>query len=77
MDYDLGYTDLEEKTRQPLYNAFGSEVLPMWPIRSVTHVSGLDPRYYGAGDGNRTHVRSLGSFYTAIVRRPLGVSNCT
>jgi hypothetical protein len=26
----------------------------------------------GAGDGNRTHVRSLGSFYTAIVRRPLG-----
>jgi hypothetical protein len=29
------------------------------------------PRVYGAGDGNRTHVRSLGSFYTAIVRRPL------
>jgi hypothetical protein len=28
-------------------------------------------RTYGAGDGNRTHVRSLGSFYTAIVRRPL------
>ena len=26
---------------------------------------------YGAGDGDRTHVRSLGSFYTAIVRRPL------
>ncbi len=26
---------------------------------------------FGAGDGNRTHVRSLGSFYTAIVRRPL------
>src|ERR1700735_2501641 len=25
----------------------------------------------GAGDGNRTRVRSLGSFYTAIVRRPL------
>jgi hypothetical protein len=25
---------------------------------------------YGAGDGNRTHVRSLESFYTAIVRRP-------
>src|SRR6266851_9692476 len=32
---------------------------------------------YGAGDGNRTHVRSLGSFYTAIVRRPLVVSDCT
>ena len=28
-------------------------------------------KIYGAGDGNRTHVRSLGSFYTAIVRRPL------
>ncbi len=27
-------------------------------------------RNFGAGDGNRTHVRSLGSFYTAIVRRP-------
>jgi hypothetical protein len=27
----------------------------------------------GAGDGNRTHVRSLGSFYTAIVRRPLNL----
>jgi hypothetical protein len=34
-------------------------------------------RVYGAGDGNRTHVRSLGSFYTAIVRRPLFVSDCT
>ncbi len=32
---------------------------------------------HGAGDGNRTHVRSLGSFYTAIVRRPLVVSDCT
>ncbi len=32
---------------------------------------------YGAGDGNRTHVRSLGSFYTTIVRRPLTVSDCT
>ena len=30
----------------------------------------------GAGDGNRTHVRSLGSFYTAIVRRPL-YAHCT
>ena len=29
------------------------------------------PCAFGAGDGNRTHVRSLGSFYTAIVRRPL------
>jgi len=30
----------------------------------------------GAGDGNRTRVRSLGSFYTAIVRRPLW-GHCT
>ena len=43
MDYDLGYIDPEEKTLQRLYNTFGSEVLPMWPVRSVTHVSGLDP----------------------------------
>src|SRR5437762_14271975 len=43
----------------------------MSPVRSVTHVSGSDPLFSGAGDGNRTHVRSLGSFYTAIVRRPL------
>src|SRR6266550_2285407 len=28
-------------------------------------------RVTGAGDGNRTHVRSLGSFHIAIVRRPL------
>jgi hypothetical protein len=31
----------------------------------------------GAGDGNRTHVRSLGSFYTAIVRRPLNLLTCS
>jgi hypothetical protein len=35
------------------------------------------PRVYGAGDGNRTHVRSLGSFYTAIVRRPLDILDST
>jgi hypothetical protein len=39
--------------------------------RSVKDLSGPYNRLYGAGDGNRTHVRSLGSFYTAIVRRPL------
>src|SRR3982074_1436547 len=43
----------------------------MCPERSVTYVSGPDILKSGAGDGNRTHVRSLGSFYTAIVRRPL------
>ena len=30
----------------------------------------------GAGDGNRTHVRSLGSFHAAIARRPLVTLNC-
>jgi hypothetical protein len=29
MEYDLGYFDLEEKTRQPLDNPFGPKVLPM------------------------------------------------
>jgi len=29
MDYDLGYTDLEEKTLQPLENPFGPKVLAM------------------------------------------------
>jgi hypothetical protein len=38
--------------------------------RSVRDVFGLYKAKSGAGDGNRTHVRSLGSFYTAIVRRP-------
>ena len=39
--------------------------------------SGLSRSESGAGDGNRTHVRSLGSFYTAIVRRPLVLFHCT
>ena len=32
---------------------------------------------YGAGDGNRTHVRSLGSSRSATELRPLVVSDCT
>ena len=40
-------------------------------------VSGSELGIYGAGGGNRTHVRSLGSFYTAIVRRPLDIINST
>ncbi len=45
-----------------------------WLVDSRFEASGhvLPPVCFGAGDGNRTHVRSLGSFYTAIVRRPLG-----
>src|SRR6267154_6814084 len=57
MEYDLGYIDLEEKTLQPLNNPFGPKVSP---VRSVTYVFGPDPLESGAGDGNRTHVRSLG-----------------
>ena len=52
MNYDLEYIDLEEKTLQPLQNAFGPKV----------YVSGTFCKgslrtvhaFYGAGDGNRT-----------------------
>ena len=44
-----------------------TELRPTGPARGVETYFWFD----GAGDGNRTHVRSLGSFYTAIVRRPL------
>jgi hypothetical protein len=42
MDYDLGYIDLEDKTLQPLDNPFGPTVSPMYPVLSVTYVSGPD-----------------------------------
>jgi len=42
MDYDLGYFDLETRVLEPLENPFGPKVLPMWPVHSVTHVSGSD-----------------------------------
>jgi hypothetical protein len=29
MDYDLGYSDLEQKTLQPIDNPFGARVSPM------------------------------------------------
>jgi hypothetical protein len=45
--------------------------------RSVKDLSGPYNDLVGAGDGNRTHVRSLGSFYTAIVRRPLDIDFTT
>ena len=44
MDYDLGYFDLDARVLEPLENPFGPKVLPMWPVRSVTHLSGLDPK---------------------------------
>jgi|SRR5580704_15585882 hypothetical protein len=47
----------------------------IWKLQRVMEIekSTVCPLESGAGDGNRTHVRSLGSFYTAIVRRPLFV----
>jgi hypothetical protein len=48
MDYDLGYFDLETRVLEPLKNPFGPKVLPMYPVHSVTHVSGLDLVIVGA-----------------------------
>jgi hypothetical protein len=51
------------------------------PVRFVTYVSGSDPRNYGAGDGNRTHVQTLGSSLNTRLPFPLspnqdGPSRC-
>ena len=54
MDYELGYFDLETRVLEPLENPFGPKVLPMSSVRSVTHVSGLDPEKYGAPGAIRT-----------------------
>jgi putative transposase len=51
MDYDLGYFDLETRVLEPFDNPFGPKVLPMLPVRSVTHVSG--PDLSGSGRGER------------------------
>ncbi len=50
MDYDLGYFDLETRVLEPLDNPFGPRLSPMLPVRSVTHVSGLDPEDFGRGE---------------------------
>ncbi len=50
-DYDLGYIDLDKRTLQPLENPFGPKVLPMSLERSVTYVSGLDNKVFGAAGG--------------------------
>ena len=42
MAYDLGYIDLEQKTLQTIDKSFAPKVLPMSPVQSVTHVSGMD-----------------------------------
>ena len=44
MEYDLRYFDLETRALEPLENPFCPKVLPMSPVRSVTYVSGPDPR---------------------------------
>ena len=54
MDYDLGFIDLEQRTLQPLDNPFGPRLSPMSQVRSVTYVSGMDPRNDGSGGGTRT-----------------------
>ena len=51
MDYDLGYFDLETRVLEPFENPFGPKVLPMSPVRTVTHVSGLDPRMMAEEEG--------------------------
>ena len=51
MEYDLGYFDLETKVLEPLENPFGPKVLPMWPVHSVTRVSGPDLENMVARDG--------------------------
>jgi hypothetical protein len=42
MDYDLGHFDLETRVLKPLDNPLGPRLSAMWPVHSVTHVSGLD-----------------------------------
>jgi hypothetical protein len=58
--YALGYIDLEQKTLPPIDNPFGTRVLPMSEVRSVTHVSRPDKKFIGAGEGNRTLDTQLG-----------------
>jgi hypothetical protein len=53
---DLGYLDLEQKTLQPLDNPFGTTSSPMSWARSVTYVSGLNKRLFGAGEERRPHL---------------------
>jgi hypothetical protein len=56
-------------------NKVGEILRPIAP-RSEKTVS-IFNNLHGAGDGNRTHVRSLGSSHSTTELRPLIVSNCT
>jgi hypothetical protein len=44
MDYDLGYFGVKALALEPLKNTFGPKQLPMRPVRSLTHLAGLDPK---------------------------------
>ena len=54
MQYDLGYIDLEQKTLQLVDNPFGTRLLPMSQVRTVTYVSGPDIQSGGGERGIRT-----------------------
>ena len=73
MHYDLGYFDLEQKTLQPLDNPFGPRLSPMSQVRCVTHVSGPDPRIFGAGEGIRTLDPNLGKREFALFHQQRAV----
>ncbi len=51
MTYDLGYADLEARTLQPLDNPFGTRLLPVSQVQTVTHVFGLYNDLFGRGRG--------------------------
>jgi len=50
MDYDLD-TSIWRPSTRTARNPFGPKLLPMQPVRSVTHVSGLDQGVLVAGGG--------------------------
>jgi len=54
MHYDLGYIDLEQKTLQLIDNPFGTRLSPICSKQTVTHLSGMDRRPTGAGEGTQT-----------------------
>ena len=41
MNYDFGFFDHEAGRLANVENPFGAKVLPMFPVKTVTHVSGM------------------------------------
>jgi hypothetical protein len=72
---DMPFSSLESTHPEDLWKWMDAQRKAGNELLAISHNANLsDGHMYpivGAGDGNRTHVRSLGSFYTAIVRRPL------